>query len=57
MIYQGLKYWLSQLDTYTSCIKTHDSESRGQYSRTHAPINNDETTTREYFTGGNVVQI
>ena len=38
-------------------IKTHGSELRGQYSRTHATINNDATTTCEYFTGRNLVQI
>ena len=38
-------------------IKTHGSELHGQYSRTHATINNDEITTCEYFRGRNVVQI
>ena len=37
-------------------IKTHGSESSGQYSRMYAAINNDAITTREYFTGMSVVQ-
>jgi len=40
-----------------AAIKTHGSESHGLYSRTHAAIINDATTTRKYFTGRNVVQL
>ena len=48
--------WLMQWCNQDS-LKTHGSESRGQYSRMHAAINNDVITTCEYFTGRNLVQI
>ena len=36
---------MSSPNNITLIIKTHGSESRGQYSRTHAAINNDATTS------------